>query len=413
MNRQDANPPRVASGLDVLVAERFARLRGRRVGAIANPTSVDHRMRHLADHLQHAQGVNLIALFGPEHGVRADAQDMIGIDSSRDSRTRVPVYSLYGDDVATLTPTAAQLDGVDCLVFDVQDVGSRYYTFATTMLYAMRAAESRGLSFVVLDRPNPIGGEAIEGPILQAGFESFVGPHPIPIRHGLTVGELARLYRDELRLDLDLQVVACPGWTRSMPWSETGLPWVLPSPNMPTPETALVYPGACLIEGTNLSEGRGTTKPFELWGAPWIDPYLLAEQALAEWDRAGRDPGALFRPCSFRPMFHKHAGTPCQGVQPHVNDPDRFRPVAVSTVLLALARAQAPDQFAWRTEPYEFVRDPIAIDLLYGSSREREMMESDCSCEDLFSLFDDEWSQDEAAFRDRRAPYLLYDSTNP
>ncbi|MEO6811300.1 MAG: DUF1343 domain-containing protein [Isosphaeraceae bacterium] len=413
MNRQGHGPPRVTNGLDVLVVERFARLKGRRVGAIANPTSVDHQMHHLADHLHQAVGVNLVALFGPEHGVRADAQDMIGVHSSRDSRTGVPVHSLYGADVATLTPSPSQLDGVDCLVFDVQDVGSRYYTFATTMLYAMRAAETRGLTFFVLDRPNPIGGEAIEGPILQPGFESFIGPHPIPIRHGLTVGELALLYRDELRLDLDLQVVACQGWTRSMCWSDTGLPWVLPSPNMSTPETALVYPGACLIEGTNLSEGRGTTRPFELWGAPWIDPHALAAQALGELTRLGRDQGMVLRPCSFRPMFHKHAGTLCQGVQPHVNDPDRFRPVAVYTVLLALTRAQAPDQFAWRTEPYEFVRDPIAIDLLYGSSRERELMESGSPCEDLFSLFDDAWACDEAAFRDRRAPYLLYNSTNP
>lgn len=263
--RQGQGPPRVANGLDVLAAERFARLRDRRVGAIANSTSIDHRVRHLAGHLNQAQGVGLTALSGPKHDIGADAQGKIGAGSSRDSRTRVPVHSLYGSDAASLTPAAAQLEGVDCLFFNGRDADSRYYTFATTMLYAMRADETSGLGFVVLDRPSPIGGDAVEGPIPQPGFESFVGPHPIPTRHGSTVGELALLYRDELRLDLDLQVVACQGWTRSMRWPDTGFLRVSPSPNTPTPETVLAYPETCLIERTNLSEGRGTTRSFELW----------------------------------------------------------------------------------------------------------------------------------------------------
>ena len=256
----------VASGLDAWVADRFAALRGMKVGIIANPTTVDRRMRHLIDLLRFTPGVTLAALFGPEHGIRADAQDMIGVASGFDARTGIPVHTLYGSSAESLTPTSEQMEGLDALVFDVQDVGSRYYTFAATMLYAMRAAAPLGLRFFVLDRPNPIGGTLVEGPTLRPGFESFVGPHPLPIRHGMTVGELARLFRTECAIDLDLVVVPCHGWARDMLWRDTGLSWVTPSPNMPTPDTALVYPGGCLIEGTNLSEGRGTTRPADTGG---------------------------------------------------------------------------------------------------------------------------------------------------
>ena len=392
---------RVDTGLDVWVGARFADLKGLRVGAIANPTSVDLRMVHLADLLGAAEGVTLQALFGPEHGLRADVQDMVGVNSGLDSKTGVPVHTLYGDDLNSLTPNAEQLDLLDALIFDVQDVGSRYYTFAATMLYAMRAASSHGLIFFVLDRPNPIGGEMVEGPTIRPGYESFVGPHPLAIRHGMTVGELARLFREECSIDLDLRVVPCRGWRRSMSWGETGRHWVIPSPNMPTPETALVYPGGCLIEGTNLSEGRGTTRPFELWGAPWLNPDSLAQPAA--WTE-----GLLPRPCAFRPTFHKHAGKPCFGVQPHVYDPTRFAPVWFYTAMLAGARSQRPDLFAWRRETYEFVVDPIAIDLLYGSNRERKLIESNPKADDLLDLRQ-LWRVEEAEFRERRAPYLLYD----
>lgn len=393
---------RVASGLDAWVANQFKELRGLKVGIIANPTTVDRRMRHLVDLLRSAQGITLAALFGPEHGIRADAQDMIGVASGIDSRTGVPVHTLYGSSVESLTPTPEQLEGLDALVFDVQDVGSRYYTFAATMLYAMRAAAPLGLRFFVLDRPNPIGGVLVEGPTLRPGFESFVGPHPLPIRHGMTVGELARLFREECSIEIDLTVAPCQGWSRDMLWADTGLSWVAPSPNMPTPDTALVYPGGCLVEGTNLSEGRGTTRPFEWWGAPWLDP-----DALADPDAIGMA-GAYPRPCAFRPMFHKHAGQTCFGVQPHVHDPSTFAPVACYTAFLAGARARRPDLFAWRTEAYEFVTDPIAIDLLYGSDRERLLIESGPTPGDLADLRA-EWSRDEAAFRERRARFLLYD----
>lgn len=395
--------PVVSNGLDRLVADQFKPLRGRRVGAICNPTAVDRRMRHLADLLHDATGVTLAALFGPEHGIRADAQDMIGVGADRDSRTGAPVHSLYGSNVDSLTPRPDQLAGLDVLVFDVQDVGSRYYTFAATMLYAMRAASRAGLGFVVLDRPNPIGGIHVEGPSVDPGYHSFVGAYPLPIRHGMTVGELAGMFRDEEKLDLTLEVIPCEGWRRRMLWQETGLPWVTPSPNMPTPETALVYPGGCLIEGTNLSEGRGTTHPFELWGAPWLAPYALADRLASSAFSAG----ALLRPAAFTPMFHKHAGQLCLGIQPHVTNPDAFRPVAQYAALLLCAREQNPARFAWRTEAYEFVTDPIAIDLLFGSSRERTLIEA-ADLEGLASVVAEDWAREENAFRQRRAPYLLY-----
>jgi uncharacterized protein YbbC (DUF1343 family) len=399
---------RVATGLDVLAAGRFARLRGRRVGLIANPTSVDRNLRHAVDLLAEAPGVTLAALFGPEHGIRAEAQDLIGVTSGVDRRTGVPVHSLYGTDVSSLTPTPEQLDGLDALVFDVQDIGSRYYTFPATMKYAMTAAARAGLSFFVLDRPNPIGGESIEGPTVEPGHESFIGARPVPIRHGLTVGELARLDRAELGLDLDLTVIPCEGLTRSMLWPETGLPWVLPSPNMPTPDTALVYPGGCLVEGTNLSEGRGTTRPFELWGAPWLDPDALAEEIGRELDACGLNKGLILRPCTFRPTFQKHTGADCGGVQVHVTDPSTFRPAAVYTIALAVSRGLAAKRFAWRTETYEFVSDPIAIDLLFGSSRERRLIESGPPSAWASDLFHEAWRREEAAFAERRGPYLLY-----
>jgi uncharacterized protein YbbC (DUF1343 family) len=323
---------------------------------------------------------------------------MAAVETTRDSRTGVIVHSLYGSSPATLTPTSAQLQGLDVLVFDVQDVGARYYTFPTTMLYAMKAAASVGLRMVVLDRPNPLGGEVVEGPTLRPGYESFVGPHALPIRHGMTVGELARLYAAEVVLDVELEIVTCPGWHRSMTWLDTGRSWVMPSPNMPSPDTALVYPGACLIEGTNLSEGRGTTRPFELCGSPWLDSEKLL-QALPEID------GALLRPCAFRPTFHKHARELCLGLQPHVWDPGRFRSVSLYTRLIAAARDQDPERFDWRRDAYEFVTDPIAIDLLYGSNRERMAIESGVDVDEIL----DTWKPEEAEFRARRRTYLLYD----
>jgi uncharacterized protein YbbC (DUF1343 family) len=390
----------VRSGLEVLAAARFRPLRGRTLGLVCNPTAVDRRLAHAADLLAAAPGVRLAALFGPEHGVRGDAQYMAAVGGDRDRRTGVPVHSLYGETVASLRPARAALEGLDALVFDVQDVGARYYTYQATMMLCMEAAAEAGIGFVVLDRPNPIGGVAVEGPRLVPGFESFCGLHDLAPRHGMTVGELALLFRAERRLALDLEVVPCEGWRRGMRFRDTGLPWVLPSPNMPTPETALVYPGMCLLEGTNLSEGRGTTRPFELWGAPWLDGARLAADLGRE-----RLPGVRFRPASFVPTWDKHLGVRCHGVELHVHDPGAFRPFRTGLACVVHARRQEPARFAWRTEPYEFVAGIRAFDLLCGSAREREAVERGATVAEMARAF----APEERAFARRRRTHLRYD----
>jgi len=389
----------VLPGLEVLAASRFRPLRGLRVGLVCNPTAVDRRLRHAADCLAAAAGVRLAALFGPEHGVRGDAQYMAAVADERDPRTGLPAYSLYGRSADSLRPSREQLSELDALCFDVQDVGTRYYTYQATMLHCMEAASEAGLRFVVLDRPNPLGGLEVEGPGLRAGFESFCGRHDLAVRHGLTVGELALLYREERRLSLDLVVVPCQGWRRGDRFGDLGLPWILPSPNMPTPETALVYPGMCLLEGTNLSEGRGTTRPFQLFGAPWLDADRLAGSL-----DALRLPGVRFRPAHFVPMWDKHAGLPCHGAELVVQDAEAFRPFRTGLACLVESRAQAPGGFAWRTEPYEFVAGVLAFDLLCGSDRERRAVEAGKSAAEMARNF----APEERAFRKRRSPYLRY-----
>jgi uncharacterized protein YbbC (DUF1343 family) len=383
----------------VLVERRFAPLRGLAAGLVCNHTSVDRRLRHAADLLGAAPGVRLAALFGPEHGVRGDAQYMAAVEDERDRRTGVPVHSLYGSTAESLRPDEERLRGLDALVFDIQDVGARYYTYQATMLFCMEAAARANIGFLVLDRPNPIGGSAVEGPGLRPGFESFCGVHDVAVRHGLTVGELAGLYREERGLSLALTVIPCRGWRRDMHQRDTGLPWVFPSPNMPTPETVLVYPGMCLLEGTNLSEGRGTTRPFELFGAPWLDADRLVEALTASLL-----PGVCFRPASFVPTWDKHAGARCHGAEIFVIDCETFRPFRTGVACVAAARAQAPECFRWRTEPYEFVKSVPAFDLLCGSSREREGLERGRGWRDLAAA----WASEERAFAQRRARYLRY-----
>jgi uncharacterized protein YbbC (DUF1343 family) len=389
----------VRTGLEVAASRSFDGLRGKRVGAICNPTAVDREFRHLADLLRAAPGVTLAALFGPEHGVRGAAQDMIGVDSSRDPKTGVPVFSLYGKTFDSLSPTPESLQGLDALVFDVQDVGSRYYTFVYTMALCMKAAAKANVSFVVLDRPNPIGLDQLEGNLVRDGFGSFVGLFPLPNRHGMTAGELARYFNEEHAFGCDLTVVACEGLTRSMYWDDTGLPWIPPSPNMPTVDTALVYPGGCLYEGTNLSEGRGTTRPFELFGAPYLEPEAYAAALNAEGL-----PGVKFRPTYFRPTFHKHAGQDCGGVMVHVTDRRSFLPLRTGVAAVLHAHRLGGAQFKWRTEPYEFVDKVLAIDLLFGTDSVRLAIEAGkplSACLDGFDV-------DLAQFRPRRAKHLLY-----
>jgi uncharacterized protein YbbC (DUF1343 family) len=392
--------PVVESGLQRLLAgDAAAFLRGRRVGLIANPTAVDAELRHAVDLLDASPEVDLAALFGPEHGLRGDAQDMIGVTDGRDARTGLPVWSLYGHDEASLAPTPAMLEGLDVLIYDVQDVGSRYYTFVWTMVLAMRAAAKARIAFVVLDRPNPIGGALVEGGAIAPGYESFVGLVSCPNRHGLTAGEIARWRQRVEQLDVELHVVEMRGWDRAMYFEDTGLPWVMPSPNMPTRDTALVYPGMCLVEGSELSEGRGTTRPFELAGAPYLDGDALAAALTADGL-----PGCRFRPVVFTPMFQKLAKLACGGVQIHVTDREAFRPYLTGVAWLRAARALAPDAFQWRTRAYEFVDTIPAIDLLCGSAEVRTGIDGGASLADLAAT----WAAAESAFADERRDWLLY-----
>ena len=386
---------RVRTGLEELLA-RPSRLRGSRVGLIANPTAVTPDLTHAALHLKALKSTKLAALFGPEHGVFANAQDLEEVGDQKDAKTGLRVWSLYGE---TRVPTAKMLKGLDTLVFDVQDVGSRYYTFIYTMLHAMQACAEHGVRLIVLDRPNPINGMGVQGNVLDPRFLSFVGMHPLAVRHGMTVGELALMFADELGLSLDLEVVPMKGYRRAMDFEDTGLPWVLPSPNMPTVDTAVIYPGGCLIEGTNLSEGRGTTRPFHLVGAPWLDPWKLAD----DLNRAELS-GLGFRPCYFTPTFQKHAGVVCGGVEVHITDRRRVDAFYAYLVLIEKARAQDKKKFAWRKPPYEyeFVKPPI--DILCGTSDVREAIEAGRPVKKMKDQFESE----ARAFEVIRKPYLLY-----
>jgi len=377
--------------------------RGARLGVVAHPASIDAGGRHLVDRLVQDGRFRVTRLFGPEHGVRGEAQDMEAVAEPADRATGLPIVSLYGDTESSLRPKPETLSGLDAIVYDLQDVGTRFYTFVYTLSYVMEAAREADIPVVVLDRPNPIGGLAVEGPVLDPAMASFVGRFPLPVRHGMTTGELARLFRDAFSIGGDLRVVPLSGWTRDMHYENTGLPWVLPSPNMPTPETARVYPGGCLVEGTNLSEGRGTTRPFELVGAPWIDAAAFADALAYAGDTEGLD-GVLFRAAWFRPTFQKHAGRSCGGVQVHVVDRATARPFATYLVLLREARRLAPDLFDWRRERYEFVDDRLAIDLLLGRPDLRPMLEACASLAEMEAV----WSAGLAGFLADRERALLY-----
>lgn len=355
------------TGLDVLLGRHSALLRGRRVGLLAHQASVNRRLEHAATLLADHPQVHLVRLFAPEHGLWGAAQDHAAVPRTRDPATGLRVESLYGPQRA---PSAAVLRDLGLFVIDLQDVGARYYTFVWTMALAMEACGRAGVPVVVLDRPNPLGGLVVEGNLPDPAYRSFVGLYPLPARHGMTVGELARYLNTVHGLGCDLTVVRMEGWQRAMQWEDTALPWIPPSPNMPTPDTARVYPGACLIEGTNLSEGRGTTRPFEWIGAPFLRAhgYAAALEALGL-------PGVVFRPIRFRPTFHKWAGRICDGVHLHVTDPRRFKPFLTGLALLAVARQQAPRGFAWRRPPYEFERRRWPIDLLCGTDRLRRALE--------------------------------------
>ena len=374
------------------------RLRGQRVGIVSNPASVDGAFTHVVDALIGAPGVTLGAIFGPQHGFRSDVQDnMIETAHAEDAERRVPVYSLYSD---TREPTPEMLAGLDVLVIDLQDIGARIYTYVYTMANCLRAGARLGLPIIVCDRPNPIGGVAVEGPMLDPAYASFVGQFPIPMRHGMTIGELARLFNDHFGIGARLEIITLEGWSRDRYGDEAGAPWVMPSPNIPTLETAVVYPGTVLLEGTMASEGRGTTRPFELVGAPWVGAERLAA------DLNGRAlPGVHFRAAVFEPTFQKHARTTCGGCQIHVTDRRAFRPVMTGVALIEAIRAQDPAAFAWRPPPYEYEHDKQPIDILAGSPALREALESGARAEEIAAT----WPAAGAPFVAARARCLLYD----
>jgi len=386
----------VATGLERLFDAHIVCIRRKRLGLIANQSSVDSSLRHAVDRLRESTEGELVVLFGPEHGIAGHTQDQIEIADGSDTGRGIPVRSLYGD---TRIPTREMLEGLDAVIFDVQDVGSRYYTFIWTMAHAMQACARDGKKMIVLDRPNPIGGLRVEGNLIEESHFSFVGLYPIANRHGMTVGELARLFNEEFGIGCDLIVIPMKGWTRSHWFDDTALPWVMPSPNMPTLDTATVYPGGCLVEGTNLSEGRGTTRPFELMGAPWVDSHRLVDE-LEKEDL----PGVRLRPATFQPAFHKFVGQVCGGLQQHVIDRESYLPVRTGLAILKVLRRLWPREFAWRRPPYEYETERPAIDVLAGNSRIREQIDADAPLAEI----EGGWQEDLTRFRRIRSRYLLY-----
>lgn len=389
--------PTVLTGAEQLRAERFARLRGRRVGLLTNPTGVTADLVSLVDQLALADGVELVALFGPEHGLTAGAAAGEEVGEAVHPRFGIPIHSLYG---AQQAPTPASLVGLDLLIIDLQDIGARFFTYLATMALTLEVCGQTGTPVLILDRPNPIGGTIVEGPIVEDGLRSFVGQIPIPIRHGLTLGELGRFANAREGYGATLDVLPVQGWRRSTLFAETGLPWVPPSPNVPTIGTALVYPGTCLFEGPNLCEGRGTTLPFEMIGAPWLDADRLAA------DLNALDlPGVRWRPVAFTPSSasRDHIGIPCFGVQLHPTDLDALRPVTAALHLMTLARAQDPAAFAWR-EPWA-VGSARPIDLLSGTPTLAAAIDAATPVAEIVAA----WEPELAQFREERRPYLLYE----
>lgn len=373
------------TGIEVLKLQAFAPLKGRRVGLMTNTASVDADLRLTLDVLR--ENVNLVALYSPEHGLTSVAADGEKVTSSTDSRTGLHVYSLYGD---TLRPTREMLRDIDVLVCDIQDIGARYYTYIWTISYILEAAGENGVEVMILDRPNPLGGDVVRGAPLQSGFESFVGRYNIPNQHGMTIGELAQMFNALWNpTPAQLTVIKCEVWWRTMTWNMTGLPFITPSPAMPHYSTAQHYPGACLIEGTTLSEGRGTALPFEIVGAPYIDPFALANQLNAE------AVGVRFRPHTFKPYASKYEGEVCHGVQAHVTNGQSFDPIASWLCVISTIRHLYPDHFAWKEAHF---------DRLIGSDQLRRQIDEGVPVEEIMQS----WRDFIIEFKTLRQPYLLY-----
>jgi uncharacterized protein YbbC (DUF1343 family) len=388
---------RTRLGIERLIDDKLPLIRGQRVGLVCNQASVFPDLRHAADVFAEQTEFDLTTLFGPQHGIRGDVQDnMIETPHTVDERTGKPVYSLYSE---TRIPTAEMMRDLDVLVVDLQDVGCRIYTFVYTMANCMIAAKEYGKKVIICDRPNPINGTHIEGNVTESAFTSFVGHYELPTRHGMTIGELALMFNKHFGVGCDIEIVEMEGWSRDMWWDNTSLPWVLPSPNIPTWETCIVFPATVHIEGTELSEGRGTTKPFELNGAPFIDAYSWA----AELDTFGFE-GVTFRPCYFRPTFQKWANQTCGGIQLHVTDREAFRPVIVGVAMVKTAYDMYTDKFQWKQSAYEYVFDKNPFDVVSGTDQIRLQIESGSSLEDITAP----WTERHEQFVRDRSAFLLY-----
>jgi uncharacterized protein YbbC (DUF1343 family) len=388
---------RTRLGVEVLLDEKIDLIRGQRIGLVCNQASVLPDFRHVADVFAERGEFKLTTFFGPQHGIRGDVQDnMIETEHATDSRTGLPIYSLYSE---TREPTEAMLTDVDTIVFDMQDVGCRIYTFAYTMANCMRAAKKFGKRVIVCDRPNPITGVGVEGSVTEKEFTSFVGQFEIPTRHGMTMGELARLFNEHFGIGCELEVIKMDGWRREMWFEETGLPWILPSPNIPTVDTCVVFPATVYLEGTELSEGRGTTKVFEINGAPFIDPYKWAE-ALREFNF----PGVAFRECYFQPTFQKWAKQTCGGVQIHVTDRNTFTPVIVGIAMVKTAYDLYTDQFEWKRDAYEYEFGKNPFDVVSGTDKIRKAIEAGAELREIEAA----WADRLNGFARVRNEYLLY-----
>jgi uncharacterized protein YbbC (DUF1343 family) len=391
---------KTATGLDVLIGTEFEGLRGRSIGLVCNQASICSGYTHILDlllPLHKAGALNIASVMGPQHGLFGHTQDnMIEWEGRLDPRTGLAVHSLYGEN---REPTPVMLDSVDTLVVDLCEVGARYYTFIWTLALCMKACAERGIRVLLLDRPNPIGGLQVEGTVLDPGFASFVGLHPLPTRHGMTLGEIALYFKHSFYPKANLEVVRIQNWSRGDYINDTSLPWAPPSPNMPTVDTATVYPGGCLLEGTNLSEGRGTTRPFEIFGAPWIDGWKLADSL-----NDLRLPGTYFRPIQFQPTFQKHASKLCEGCFLHVPARRAFQPVLTYVAILQEIRKQCGDLFQWNEPPYEYERVILPIDILAGNSWLRSAIDGLTPLSEIHHRFLEECSR----FEPTRHAHLLY-----
>ncbi len=387
----------VLTGLDRISEGYWEKLKGYRLGLLANQASLDSRLNTAGDIVNRLLPGQLKALFGPQHGYGGEDQDnMVETGHSTDKASNIPVFSLYSE---TRAPLPHTLKMIDLLIIDLQDVGTRVYTFVSTMLNCLKAAATHGKRVLVLDRPNPLGGEIVEGNLLQPELYSFVGPYKIPMRHGLTMGEMARMLNHELGLGCDLEVLPMQGWHREMRWNETGLRWLMPSTNMPFPQTAEVYPGQVIWEGTNVSEGRGTCRPFEIFGAPYVDTAAIKNRLEPE-----AAAGCCLQEYSFRPTFNKWQGELCRGFMIHVLDANIYQPYFTSITLLKTIREIHPEDFEWKEPPYEYEYEKKPIDLITGDSSIRRELESGVPV----SIMRDKWQEDLASFVRWRKEYLLY-----